>query len=135
MALIEVNHNPSRGQLIVFAVAFAVFSLLVAFWLRHTPIGIAVALTFGAIVLTIGLIRPMSLRGLYVGMCYLAMPIGLVVSFCLLALVFYGVITPIGLMMRLCGHDPMQRRSNRSAETYWVEPETTDSPNHYLRQY
>ena len=38
----------------------------------------------------------------------------------ILGVVFYGVITPMGLGMRLMGHDPMRRRAGPGADTYRV---------------
>ena len=54
----------------------------------------------------------------------------------LLGLVFYLVVTPLGLMMRLFGNDPMERRFDRKAATYWVrrEPLPKD-PARFRRQY
>jgi len=38
----------------------------------------------------------------------------------ILGVVFYGVITPMGLGMRLMGHDPMRRRVGPAVDTYRV---------------
>lgn len=46
-------------------------------------------------------------------------PAGWVVSRVLLAAVFYGVITPIGLMLRLGGRDLLGLRLDRGASSYW----------------
>ena len=43
------------------------------------------------------------------------------VSPVILALLFYLVITPIGLVMRLAGHDPLRIRWDTGAATYWIE--------------
>ena len=51
------------------------------------------------------------LRPLFIGLSAVTMPIGIVVSYTVLAVVFYGVLTPIGLVMRLFGRDTMQRRN------------------------
>ena len=44
-----------------------------------------------------------------------------VVSPIILAILFYGAITPIGLLSRLFGHDPLRRRIDPAAKTYWIE--------------
>ena len=36
----------------------------------------------------------------------------------ILAIVFFGLVTPIGIVKRLSGWDPLRRRAN-SAESYW----------------
>jgi len=38
----------------------------------------------------------------------------------ILGVVFYGVVTPIGLVMRLTGHDPMRRQFEQAGESYRV---------------
>ena len=46
-------------------------------------------------------------------------PIGWVVTHVVMALIFYLVVTPLGVIMRLCGRDPMERRwLDRRAKTY-----------------
>ena len=44
-----------------------------------------------------------------------------VVSPLVLGIVFYGLFTPIGFVMRLAGRDIMKRRFEPVATTYWVE--------------
>lgn len=38
-----------------------------------------------------------------------------------LAFVFYAVMTPIGLMLRALGKDPLRLRRNKSAVSYWIK--------------
>jgi hypothetical protein len=42
----------------------------------------------------------------------------------LLAAVYYLVVTPIGLVSRLI-HDPLSRRWNRDAQSYWILTNTS----------
>lgn len=44
-----------------------------------------------------------------------------VVSPIVLGIIFYGVFTPVGLVMRMTGRDIMKRRFEPLAPTYWVE--------------
>ena len=53
----------------------------------------------------------------------------------LLAAIYYLVITPIGVIMRVCGYDPMQRRYDRNAKTYWKRRENQDDTKRYFKQY
>ena len=52
----------------------------------------------------------------------------------LLGLVFYGVVTPIALLMRLLGHDPMRRKLDPTAESYRVRC-VPRPPAHMMRQF
>ena len=73
-------------------------------------------------------------RRLYLGWMACFRPVGWSVSFLLLGLVFYAILTPTGLVMRAVGRDPMERRIDRSAPTYWVRRKPVDDPRRYLRQ-
>ena len=53
-----------------------------------------------------------------------------------LALVYYLVVTPIGLIMRLFGYDPMTRRRDCEFESFWVPRGKGDrGPESYFRQF
>jgi hypothetical protein len=52
----------------------------------------------------------------------------------ILGVVFYGLLTPIGLAMRLLGKDPLGRRFDPKAETYRVTRQPR-SGSHMTRQY
>jgi hypothetical protein len=41
----------------------------------------------------------------------------------ILGVFFYLVLTPSGLVMRLLGKDPLRRRIERSAKSYWIRKE------------
>jgi hypothetical protein len=43
-----------------------------------------------------------------------------VISPLVLALLFYACITPIGLLMRLTGKDPLRRRLEPEVDSYWI---------------
>ena len=38
-----------------------------------------------------------------------------------LGLLFFAVVTPMGLVMRALGKDPLRRRFERQAASYWIE--------------
>jgi hypothetical protein len=52
----------------------------------------------------------------------------------ILGVVFYGVVTPIGLVMRMFGHDPMRRRLERTGESYRVRSVARPA-THMMRQF
>ena len=87
------------------------------------------------VVPAMGWVVPGFMRIVYVGMAYMAYPIGFVVSHLIMVIVYYLVLTPIGLAMRLFGHDPMNRHFDGSTDTYWCSREQDDSLNAYFRQF
>ena len=81
----------------------------------------------GAALAVLGLVAPRTLKSLYVPWMGLALVLGVLMTYILLTLVFFLVITPIGLLMRLFGRDPMRRTLARKAESYWI-PKKHEAP-------
>ncbi len=137
--MIEIHKNPSRGELrffaaLVFPAFWGVVSLLLLFRADKPQ----AALTIAAIAIAIsiaGLISPVFMRWVYLGMIYATYPIGFVVSHILLAIVYYLIITPIGLAMRLAGKDPMNRTFEEDRSTYWLDKEGKADVDSYFRQH
>jgi hypothetical protein len=66
-----------------------------------------------------GLVAPAFLKYVYLALSYATYPIGVAVSFAALALVYYLALAPVGLTMRLFHHDPLARRPDKKAASYW----------------
>ena len=126
MALLEINRNPSRRDLAWFgAVLLLFFAVIGAIVGRALTSDVArnVLWGAGAVLALVYYAVPGLRRPMFVGWMYAAYPMGFIVSHLLLGLVYFGVVTPIGLLMRAVGHDPMARRFDRSAPTYWIARE------------
>ena len=137
MSLIEVNWNPDRRELRQFALLWLGFFGLVGaycYWGKSLP-SAAVAFWVAAAAGIVGYFLPGMLRPIYVAWMTLAMPIGWVVSHLLLLFVFYLVVTPIGLAMRLIGYDPLTRQLDRSAKSYWTPHDPSGEAARYFKQY
>ncbi len=139
MGLVEINKSPSRSQLRSFALIwFPAFCALVGFlFFRRvdTTWGYAVW-GAGAAISIIGLLIPLFMRIVFVGLMYLTFPIGFVVAHVLLAAIYYVVLTPIGLFMRLAGYDPMGRHEPESKSgSYWTVRSTNRQRKSYFRQF
>jgi hypothetical protein len=61
-------------------------------------------------------------------------PIGWFVSHLTLTLMFCLVLTPLGLLMRMLGRDPMHRVFDRAAASYWEPHDPGSEPNRYFHQ-
>lgn len=83
----------------------------------------------------LALIRPGWLRPVYVVWMILAFPIGWTISLLVLALMYYGLFTPLGLFFKLIGRDPLDRTLRPDLETYWTPKETPADPRRYLKQF
>jgi hypothetical protein len=138
MSLIRIHRNPSRGQLLVFAAGWLVcLGTLSVMALSRTGSVLAAGVLGSVAVLVpaIGLFAPGFLRIVYLTLMWATFPIGWLVSHLVLAVVFYLVITPMSLLMRLAKYDPMTRRFDPRAETYWTPRESTDDTDRCFRQF
>jgi Saxitoxin biosynthesis operon protein SxtJ len=121
MSLIRINRNPSGRQLAVFAAAWIVFlgALGAKEWLRGRDLAAEILWTLAAAAPLAGLFSREALRLVYLGLSHATRPIGVVVSVVVLAVVYYLALAPIGLTMRLFGRDPLARKFEPEAQTYW----------------
>ncbi len=120
-----VKGSSERGFGIVIAVVIAivgVWPLLVGQPPRWWVCAAA------ALIAGVALMRPAVLAPLNRVWTRLGLLLHRVVSPCVLALVFFLMVTPIGLLMRVFGHDPLALRLNRSASGYWTPRTTADDP-------
>jgi len=148
MALVEINWNPDEKELRTFGlvclVGFAVIGSIVAWrsgafgtpfgW--HKPWELPILLSAAGVALAIiGALRPVALRWVYMTWMAMAYPIGWTVSHVLLAIVYFGVFSFVGVVFRIVGYDPLQRRFDREARTYWVRRPARSDVRGYFKQF
>jgi len=91
----------------------------------------------GVALVALGFAFPKSLKWIYIGWMTLGLALGLIVSTVLLTLFFYLVVSPMGVVARLCGKDFLERKWNPSAPTYWRSRDRSKSRSaaDYERQF
>jgi hypothetical protein len=136
MALIRINRNPSGRQLAVFGVAWFVFLGVLgwASWTHGRHRAAETAWLLAALVPLAGWVQPRFLRLVYLALSYLTYPIGFVVSYAALAIVYFLALAPIGLTMRLFRYDPLSQRLNPKAKSYWKPRAGAKSAEDYFSQ-
>ncbi len=104
-----------------FGWVFAVVFLGAALWplLQRNPVRWW-ALVACAGVLVITVVRPSLLARPNHLWTRLGVVLGHIVSPIALGILFFGVITPIGALMRLAGKDPLRLRREVATPSYWV---------------
>jgi hypothetical protein len=134
----DLPRNPSPRTLRQFGLLGLLILGGLAAWrlASHGPGPGAAVLGVVALLLGIlGLAAPRWLRPIFVGWMMLAFPVGWLLSQLALALVYYGVLTPIGLALRATGRDPLALRKPPDARSYWVPKSTPHDVRRYFRQY
>jgi len=92
------------------------------------------ALVIGGLLVIAALIAPRALSPVHRGWMAAADVLGWINTRILLGIVFYGLITPVGMIRRLIAEDPMRRRLEPGAETYRV-PKPERPGAHMTRQF
>ena len=114
-----------------------VFALLGAWWFYRGKFTSAasIVLPLGFLLVLLGLIVPRVL--VYPNRAWMTLADGMsyVSTRIILAFVFFVVLTPIGLIKRAMGWDPLHRRASR-LESYWRPyPERQQNPRHYEKMF
>ncbi|HJQ70380.1 MAG TPA: SxtJ family membrane protein [Blastocatellia bacterium] len=114
-----------------------VFIALGAWWLwraRFQTIALSL-ITLGAALALFALVFPKALvvpNRLWMGLARL---LSLITTPIIMAAIFFLIITPFGLIRRLSGGDPLNRRAART-DSYWKAYSARQSdPRHYEKMY
>ncbi len=75
----------------------------------------------GTVLVSLGLIRPASLRVLQLYWMGIALAAGWVISRIILIVLFYGVVTPIAIFARVTGKKFLDIHFRDGAESYWIQ--------------
>ena len=135
--MIEINKNPKAKELSQFGIIWLPALLILLVWMitsrLETRLWTILLSVLAGLSMGLGVLQPMLLKPVFVGLQYLTWPIGLVVPYVLLAIVYYLLITPLGVLLRLFGYDPMQRRMPFG--TMWHVRHPVIEQASYFRQF
>ncbi len=140
----EVNWSPGPQERRKFALSLIIgfpciaVVLLVLGWLRGRGWNLSLAAIVGGGGLLVGLLLlalPQIARPFYVAWYFIACCIGTVVGNLALAIVFFVLMTGLGLLMRALGRRSVRKTFDKRAATYWQDAEQVDDPNRYYRQF
>jgi hypothetical protein len=134
--LTEINRHPDTKTLRQFAGLWLLFFAAMGFWQgvaqQRGWLGLTLAML--AVIGFCGLVWPARVRRLYVGAMLMTWPLGYLVSHTLLAILFYGIFTPLGLLFRLAGRDAL-RLQGRGESTHWQKRAQPADVRRYFRPF
>jgi hypothetical protein len=145
--LVEINFHPDGKTLRQFGfIAFVGFGVLAAlahfeklmfsFGLGEARIPVVTCLgTVGLMALLCSLVAPGANRMLYLGLTLVAFPVGFVLSYVIMGTLFFMIIGPIAIAMRVFGRDALHRRFDPCARTYWSTARPARDKESYFHQY
>lgn len=146
MSLVSINWKPDTRQLRQFGLAGLIALGAIGawvffrhrFWVDMTPEkATRTAYILWGIAAAFGLLAaaaPQVLKPVYLVLTIITLPIGWVVSQVVLVILFYLILTPLGLFFRMIGRDPLQRRLDPNARSYWEKRPGITDPKRYYRQ-
>ena len=139
MSIIDINWNPSDKHLRDFArIGLIAFVLIAAilYWVKdvnaHVCLSLAAA---GLVIFILSLLSLKIVRVIYITFTALTFPIGLAVSFIMMAIVYYLLITPIALFFKLIGRDALSLKRDTNADTYWLQYDRPADNKRYFNQF
>ena len=128
-----VSDSQARKTAFVVAAVLLAIALWNVYRGRMTQVAVFAGVA-GALVL-IGLFVPVAARAFHRFWMGLAAILGYVNSRILLSLLYYGLFTPVGVVRRLIGRDPMKRRGSAQS-SYWItRPYTRQTKNQFERLF
>jgi hypothetical protein len=89
----------------------------------------------GLLLIFTGFVAPNALKYLHALWTGLSLLIGWVMSRVILTIVFFLVVTPVGLLQRLTGHSSLDLRFRTGADSYWQPRQKTFAPAEYRNQF
>jgi len=114
----EVRGSSDRSFGFVFAAVFAAIGILPLLFGGQVRVW---SLAVGATFLLIALAYPSVLAPLNRLWLRFGLLLHKIVSPIVLGIMFYLVITPIGLLMRAFGKDPLRLAFDKQSSSYWIE--------------
>jgi hypothetical protein len=131
---LPLNPQPTTLRWFSLYAACFLFALAVSQYWRERELAALVLLAAAIVVGCLGILRPALLRPVFVGALVATFPLGWLVSRLLLALIFFGIFTPLGFLFRCLGRDALALRICPEASTYWKDKPPASDVASYFRQ-
>ena len=129
---ISLPSDRKFGYFFTFVFAVATFVTLVIY--GKLLLGMAAASVSFGFLLT-ALTRPSLLRGLNKSWAYIGLLMGLIISPVVLGLIYFGMFTPLAVVLRLKGRDEL-RLKNKNLKSNWIVRDPSGpAPESFKDQY
>lgn len=138
MALVKIDRNPPQKVLKQFGLVLPILGLIIGGFLVYKWGAWNIAVPLLAVLTVVGIIGwfvPRFMKPIFVGWLYLTFPIAWVISHMILLATFYGVIFPIGLLLKAMGKDPLDRKWLPQEKSYWKPHPQAENRSRYFRQF
>ncbi len=105
-----------------FGLVFFIVFLLIALWplLKNNEVRYW-SILISSFFLILGIINSKILTPLNKIWFMFGIQLGKIISPLVMAIIFFAVVTPIGVLMRLLGKDNLNLKFNKSNKSYWIQ--------------
>ncbi|THB72673.1 MAG: hypothetical protein D6B25_16365 [Desulfobulbaceae bacterium] len=126
-----------RRELRNFGIVIGLVLFGIGFWLLYKQVGsYQLFFSAGGVILVLGFVLPSVLKPLYWPWMILAVLLGWVMTRVILSVIFFLVITPIGLVARISGSLGFERSPQPEQDSYWCNlPVQQTDPAENEKQY
>ena len=139
MAFISLNLHPSSEQLRDFGgIALCMTNIigLGLLWLGKIGLrGLVVCCMAGLALYLLSRIRSALLKPVYVALMLACFPVSWLLGHVVLAFVYFGILTPLGLLFRLLHRDPLHLGWQPDVSSYWQLCHKPRAAKDYFQQF
>jgi hypothetical protein len=130
---IRTRLTSAEGRKFAFTVGTAFLVLAAIVWWRGRDLPATVLGVVGGVLLLAGLVLPGQLGPVYRGWMGFAHVLSRITTPVFLAVIYFVVIVPTALLMRLAGRNPL--RQHKQTTTFWIARDSVPSPDRMERQF
>ena len=137
MAVLRIDWEPDDRKVREFGIGLVVFAAVMAAlsWRKGHPDRAAAIASAGTVLGVLSAALPGPGRWVYKAWMCVAFVIGTVVSYTILAFIYFVVLTPMSLIGRLLGRDALRLKRAPAGESYWAALEPPSDPSYYERLF
>ena len=126
----------TKKEIRSFGITIGLILLIIgAILLWKNNINYPIFMIIGIVLLVSGLVIPIILKPIYITWMILANILGWFMTRLILSLLFYAILTPIGLIPRLFGKQFLELKWNRTNCTYWNYRSDKSEKGNYEKQF
>ena len=131
--LIKTGNKDIRS----FGITFGIIFLIIAGFLLYIENELfQLFIVISSVFITFGFLLPITLKPIYISWMSFAIILGWFMTRFILSLLFYLIVTPIGLITRVLGKDFLELKKEASDGSYWNQRESSFEKNQsYDKQF
>lgn len=114
-----------RKDLVIFGLIWAlIFSVIGLYPLMNGENIRSWSISIAVVFIILSIAKPTIMVGFYRVWIKIGEFIGGIISKVIMFILYFGIFTPVALMLRLLGKDLLSKRLDKNSETYWITRET-----------